>query len=190
MKKQKEVEIAAKLHDIGKIESAYTEILSKRSGLTPEEREIIESHVLKGVEVLEELSSFPKEVVAAVRGHHERVDGKGYPDGLRGAEIPIAARIIKVCDAIDAMLSDRPYRRALTLEQVREQLVIYSGLQFDLEVVKAAIEGEVLEAHQAEILLQKCEQCSLFGDDPTTSVGRGQVLLAPDHTYLQSVKTC
>jgi len=157
LKKQRETEIAAKLHDIGKIESAYTEILSKPSGLTAEEREVIQSHVLKGVEVLEQLSSFSGDVVAAVRGHHERVDGKGYPDGLRGDEIPLPARIIKVCDAVDAMLSDRPYRKALTLEQVREQLVIYSGLQFDLEVVKAAIDGDVLEAHQAEIVLQKGE---------------------------------
>lgn len=157
LRKQKEIERAAMLHDIGKIESAYTEILAKPSGLTLEEREVIQSHVLKGVEVLEQLSSFSPEVIAAVRGHHERVDGKGYPDGLRGDEIPLGARIIKVCDAIDAMLSDRPYRKALSLEQVREQLVIYSGLQFDLEVVKAAIQGEVLEAHQAEIFLQKSE---------------------------------
>ncbi len=157
LKKQREVEIAAKLHDIGKIESTYTEILSKKSGLTPEEREVIESHVLKGVEVLEQLSSFSSEVIAAVRGHHERVDGKGYPDGLRGDQIPLAARIIKVCDAIDAMLSDRPYRKALSLEQVREQLIIYSGMQFDLDVVKASIGGDVLEAHRAEIILQKGE---------------------------------
>jgi putative nucleotidyltransferase with HDIG domain len=155
LRKQREIEIAAKLHDIGKIESTYTDILSKKSGLTAEEREIIESHVLKGVEVLEQLSSFSEDVIASVRGHHERVDGKGYPDGLRGDEIPLPARIIKVCDAIDAMLSDRPYRKALSLEQVREQLIIYSGRQFDLEVVKAAIDGDVLEAHQAEILLQK-----------------------------------
>ncbi|NNM04637.1 MAG: HD-GYP domain-containing protein [Gemmatimonadetes bacterium] len=157
LKKQKDVERAAMLHDIGKIESTYTEILSKPSGLTPEEREVIQSHVLKGVEVLEQLSSFSPDVIAAVRGHHERVDGKGYPDKLRGDEIPLGARIIKVCDAIDAMLSDRSYRRALTLEQVREQLVIYSGSQFDLEVVKASITGDVLEAHQAEIFLQKAE---------------------------------
>ena len=157
LRKQKEIERAAMLHDIGKIESAYTEILSKPASLTEEEREVIQSHVLKGVEVLEQLSSFSSEVIASVRGHHERVDGKGYPDGLRGDQIPMGARIIKVCDAIDAMLSDRSYRRALTLEQVREQLVIYSGLQFDLEVVKAAIEGDILEAHQAEILLKKEE---------------------------------
>jgi putative nucleotidyltransferase with HDIG domain len=157
LKKQRDIEIAAKLHDIGKIESTYTDILSKKSGLTAEEREIIESHVLKGVEVLEQLSSFSEEVIASVRGHHERVDGRGYPDGLEGDEIPLPARIIKVCDAIDAMLSDRPYRKALSLEQVREQLIVYSGRQFDLGVVKAVIDGDVLEAHQAEIFLQRGE---------------------------------
>ncbi len=157
LRKQKEVEMAALLHDIGKIETAYTEILSKPTGLTMKEREVIESHVLKGVAVLEQLSSFSREVVASVRGHHERVDGKGYPDGLKGDEIPLAARIIKVCDAIDAMLSDRSYRKALTLEQVREQLVIYSGIQFDPQVVKAATAGDVLETHQAEIMLSKRE---------------------------------
>ncbi|MFC1574798.1 HD-GYP domain-containing protein [Gemmatimonadota bacterium] len=156
-KRQKDVETAALLHDIGKIEAVYSEILRKPSDLTEEEREIIESHVAKGVELLEQLSSFPREVVAGVKGHHERVDGKGYPEGLAGDQIPMAARIIKVCDAIDAMLSDRPYRKALQLEQVREQLVIYSGIQFDLEVVKAAIQGDLLEAHQAEIMLQKRE---------------------------------
>jgi len=158
LKKQKEIERAAMLHDIGKIESTYTEILSKPASLTSEEREVIQSHVLKGVEVLEQLSSFSPEVIASVRGHHERVDGKGYPDRLKGDEIPIGARIIKVCDAIDAMLSDRSYRKALSMEQVREQLVIYSGLQFDLEVVKAAIEGDLLETHRAEIAMQKKEE--------------------------------
>ena len=155
--RQREIEQAALLHDLGKIEAAYTDILGKPGDLTSEEREVIQSHVTKGVELLEGLSSVSAEVIAGVRGHHERVDGKGYPDGLRGNEIPIAARIIKVCDAIDAMLSDRPYRRALTLEQVREQLVIYSGIQFDLEVVKAAIEGDLLEVHQAEIFLLRTE---------------------------------
>lgn len=156
--KQGDVETAALLHDIGKIEAIYTEILRKPDNLTPEEREIIESHVTKGVELLEQLSSFSKNVIAGVRGHHERVDGKGYPLGLKGNQIPVEAKIIKVCDAIDAMLSDRPYRKALLLAQVKEQLVIYSGVQFDLEVVKAAIDGDVLEAHQAEIELQKHQE--------------------------------
>ena len=157
LKKQRELETAALLHDIGKIESTYTELLTKPSGLTLKEREVIESHVLKGVAVLEQLSSFSRDILAAVRGHHERVDGNGYPDGLKGDQIPLAARIIKVCDAIDAMLSDRSYRKALSLDQVKEQLVIYSGSQFDLGVVKAAIDGDVLSAHQAEIQLTKSE---------------------------------
>ena len=156
-RKQKDIETAALLHDIGKIEAVYTEILGKPEDLTPEEREIIQSHVLKGVELLEQISSFSKDVIAGVKGHHERIDGKGYPQGLRGNEIPLAARIIKVCDAIDAMLSDRAYRKALSLPQVREQLIIYSGIQFDVEVVKAAIEGDLLEAHRAEIQLQRNE---------------------------------
>lgn len=155
--RQRDVETAAKLHDIGKIDAVYSEILRKPEHLTEEELAVIQSHAIKGVELLAELSSFSKNVLAGVRSHHERVDGKGYPDGLRGAEIPIEARIIKVSDAVDAMLSDRPYRRALTLEQVREQLVMYSGTQFDLEVVKAAIDGDLLETHQAEIMLQKGE---------------------------------
>jgi putative nucleotidyltransferase with HDIG domain len=161
--KQRDVETAAMLHDIGKIEAIYTEILGKPSDLTPEEREIIESHVTRGVELLEELSSFSKGVIAGVRGHHERADGKGYPEGLKGDQIPPIARIIKVCDSIDAMLSDRPYRNRLALAQVREQLVIYSGIQFDLEVVKAAIDGEVLETHQAEIAAQKQKEVSRPG---------------------------
>ncbi len=153
--KQRDVEFAALLHDIGKIEAVYSEILSKPDDLTDQEREIIESHVTKGVELLQQLSSFSKPVVEGVKGHHERVDGKGYPQGLKGDQIPIAARIIKVCDAIDAMLSDRPYRKALSLEQVKEQLVIYSGIQFDLEVVKAAIDGNILETHKAEVDIQR-----------------------------------
>lgn len=156
--KQRDVETAALLHDIGKIEAVYTEILGKPSDLTEEERKIIQSHVTKGVELLQDLSSFSKDVVDGVRAHHERVDGKGYPQGLKGDEIPPIARIIKVCDAIDAMLSDRPYRRALSIPQVKEQLVIYSGVQFDLEVVKAVIGGNVLEAHQLEISMQKKEE--------------------------------
>lgn len=164
--KQRDIETAALLHDIGKIEAAYTEILGKPESLTPEERAIIESHVTKGVELLEQLSSFSKDVVDGVKGHHERVDGKGYPLGLKGDQIPTGAKIIKVCDAIDAMLSDRPYRKALSLPQVREQLIIYSGSQFDLEVVKAVIQEGVMEGHQAEIQLQREQQASLGQASP------------------------
>lgn len=180
-KKQRDIETAALLHDIGKIEAVYTEILGKPEDLTPEEREIIQSHVLKGVELLEQISSFSKDVIAGVRAHHERVDGKGYPMGLKGKDIPLGARIIKVCDAIDAMLSDRPYRKALSLGQVREQLIIYSGIQFDIEVVRAAIEGDLLETHRAEIQLQK--------DAPFDEIGHQVRWIGPDEMPTQRRKS-
>jgi len=112
---------------------------------------VIESHVTKGVELLTSLSSFPSEVVSAVRHHHEREDGKGYPDGLAGDAIPLGAKIIKVCDAIDAMLSDRPYRSALSLAQVKEQLITYAGIQFDPDVVRCVVASTVLEDHRHDV---------------------------------------
>ena len=145
------IEQSALLHDIGKIDAIYTEILKKPDSLSSEERSIIESHVTKGVELLETLSSVPQTVIDDVRHHHERVDGRGYPDGLSGKEIPLGARIIKVSDAIDAMLSDRPYRKALDLDTVRRELTIYSGSQFDGEVVEAIIRTDVLERHRESV---------------------------------------
>jgi len=138
------IETAALLHDIGKIEAAYTEILSKPASLTPEERAVIESHVVIGEHLLRDLSSMPEDVVLAVRHHHEREDGQGYPDGLIGPEIPTGAKIISVCDAVDAMLSDRPYRRALPLPVVVEQLREHAGRQFDAGVVAAVLSCDLL----------------------------------------------
>ena len=135
---------AALLHDIGKIEAVYTDILRKPDALTPQEREIIQSHVTRGEQLLRDLSSVPEEVVRAVRHHHEREDGRGYPDGLLGDEIPVGAKIIVVCDAVDAMLSDRPYRRALPLNSVHEQLAQHGGQQFDHRVVRVLVESDIL----------------------------------------------
>jgi len=145
------VQTAALLHDIGKIDAVYSEILRKTGQLSMEERRVIESHVTRGVELLQQLGSFPKELLDAVRHHHERVDGRGYPGGLRDTEIPLAARIIKVCDAVDAMLSDRPYRKALSLAEVRQQLAEYSGVQFDHVVVAQVVESGILEDHLESI---------------------------------------
>lgn len=150
--KVEDIETAALLHDIGKIEPMYIDILRKPDSLTPQERSIIESHVTKGVELLESISSFPTSVIAAVEHHHEREDGKGYPDGLRGEDIPLGAKIIKVCDAVDAMLSDRPYRDALTVDQVKEQLITYAGSQFDVAVVSCVLKEALLPAHRAAVV--------------------------------------
>lgn len=135
---------AALLHDIGKIEALYTEILRKPDKLTNEEREVIESHVTRGEQLLRDLSSVPEPVIRAVRHHHEREDGNGYPDGLLSDEIPIGAKIIVVCDAVDAMLSDRPYRTALPLTGVLEQLEEHRGKQFDHRVVNALVSSDIL----------------------------------------------
>ena len=142
---------AALLHDIGKIEAVYTDILRKPDALTDEERSIIESHVTRGEQLLRDLSSVPEEVVRIVRHHHEREDGTGYPDGLLGDEIPIGSKIIVVCDAVDAMLSDRPYRDALPLPRVLEELQVYAGRQFDHRVVRALIRSDVLATYARQM---------------------------------------
>ena len=138
------IEMAALLHDIGKIEAVYTDILRKPSSLTPDERAIIESHVTKGEEVLRNLSTVPEEVIRSVRHHHEREDGGGYPDRLKGEAIPLGAKIIVVCDSVDAMLSDRPYRKALSVVMVHQQLKEHVGRQFDAKVVRVLLERGLL----------------------------------------------
>ncbi|MDH3206632.1 MAG: HD-GYP domain-containing protein [Gemmatimonadota bacterium] len=149
---------AALLHDIGKIEAVYTDILRKPDSLTEQERAIIESHVTRGEQLLRDLSSVPEEVVRIVRHHHEREDGAGYPDGLMAEEIPIGSKIIVVCDAVDAMLSDRPYRDALSLSVVLEQLQEHAGRQFDHRVVKALVNTDILAAYAETMRAARQEQ--------------------------------
>ena len=132
------------------------------------ERRVIQSHVTTGVELLESLSSYPEAVLGAVRHHHERVDGGGYPDGLVGNEIPIGARIIKVSDAVDAMLSDRPYRKALQVEVVREELLEFCGTQFDPGVVHVILKTSVLTDHATEILEAGLNLAETIHGSPST----------------------
>lgn len=146
-RKIEELKTAALLHDIGKIDVAYEEIIQKPGSLSEEERKVIESHVTRGVDIITSLSSFGSRIVDGVRHHHERYDGRGYPDGLRGEDVPIYSRIIHVCDAIDAMLSHRPYRNALDLDSVRWELISNRGQQFDPMVVDAVVESKILEEH-------------------------------------------
>lgn len=134
-----QVETAGLLHDIGKIDSIYMPIIQKPSDLTEEERRVIKTHAVKGAEFLKSMTSLSDTIIEGVRHHHERYDGKGYPDGLRGESIPLYSRIIMICDAVDAMLSDRPYRSALTVDQVQEELLRCSGTQFDPEITGVII---------------------------------------------------
>ncbi len=127
------LEVAALLHDIGKI-GIPESILDKPGKLTKEEYEIVKRHPEIGAEILSSIRQF-EEVVPAIRHHHERYDGRGYPDGLKGEEIPVMARIIAVADAFDAMLSKRPYRDALSLNSAVKELQRNKGSQFDPQIV-------------------------------------------------------
>jgi diguanylate cyclase (GGDEF)-like protein len=133
----KRLELGALLHDIGKI-GVPTSILLKPEPLTAEERTIVETHPVLGERILAPIEQLG-EVRPIVRSCHERFDGSGYPDGLRGEEIPIEARIVLACDTYHAMTTDRPYRKALGDEAARRQLVDGSGKQFDPAVVEALL---------------------------------------------------
>src|ERR1700691_3394824 len=124
---------AALLHDIGKL-AVPEHIISKPGRLTPEEFEKMKIHTVVGAEILERVR-FPYPVVPIVRAHHEKWDGSGYPFGLRGAEIPVGARILSAVDYLDALASDRQYRRALPLGEAMGRLAAESGKSFDPEVV-------------------------------------------------------
>lgn len=124
------VRVAALLHDIGKIDEIYAPILRKDGKLTPEEWAIMKTHPEKGAELVSTLTDL-RDIVAPVRHHHEHWDGRGYPDGLCGENIPLAARIITFADTIDALMTDRPYRRALSEADVRSEFVKNCGTQFD-----------------------------------------------------------
>jgi HD superfamily phosphohydrolase YqeK len=121
---------AALLHDVGKIYEKYAPILSKAERLTAEEWAIMQQHPADGERLVSTMTRL-KDLVPAIRHHHEQWDGTGYPDGIAGDQIPLAARIIALADTIDAMTSQRPYRSALSEDQVRAELVRCRGRQFD-----------------------------------------------------------
>ena len=121
-----------RLHDIGKI-AISDSILNKPAALSPNERLLIQTHPERGVKILSNLQ-FLKEGISAVRSHHERHDGKGYPEKLKGKEIPLLAKIIGCADAYDAMTSDRAYRHGMTTKEAIEEIKINRGKQFDPDI--------------------------------------------------------
>ncbi len=129
---------AGLLHDIGKIELPKT-ILNKIGRLTEEEFELVRLHPVHSAIILEPLSGIDNNIIDYVKHHHERYDGNGYPDGLKGEEISLGARILCVADSFDAMISERPYRKSLTIEQAFEELEKNSGSQFDPNIAKLFI---------------------------------------------------
>ena len=137
------VGVAALLHDVGKIHEVFAPILRKPDRLTPEERTIMETHPAKSAELVQNVSSL-KDIVPAVRHHHENWDGSGYPGGLAQEEIPLFARIIMLADTVDAMTTDRPYRPAMTEEDVRREISRMRGRQFDPSLCDLLLHGHTL----------------------------------------------
>jgi len=137
-KQLEELHLSAILHDIGKI-GVPDRVLQKPGKLEPDESAEMNRHPVLGSEILEHVKSL-RAMIGGVRNHHEKFDGSGYPDQKKGEEIPLIGRIIAVADAFDAMTSTRPYRTALTHETALNELVTFSGRQFDPGVVDAFIQ--------------------------------------------------
>ena len=131
-----QIRLGGELHDIGKIGTRDV-VLQKPGPLTPDEFEEIKKHVTEGEEILEPLRRGHPLVLQIVRNHHERVDGSGFPDRLRGDAIPMVARVVAVVDAFDAMTTNRSYRTCRAPQEAMEELRRYSGVQFDSDVVNA-----------------------------------------------------
>ena len=134
--RERGIEYGFRLHDIGKI-AIPDEILLKPSTLTLTERAQMEQHTLLGEEILGSVALLHGAGLDVVRSHHERWDGSGYPDALRADETPLGARVFAVADTLDAITSDRPYRRARGWSDAREEIISQSGRQFDPLVVEA-----------------------------------------------------
>ena len=134
LREQEEIKLAGLLHDIGKI-GIHESILNKRGRLTDDEYAHIKTHPLISQRILEPIPQF-KGVVSIIRHHHEFFDGSGYPDGLVGKKIPTGARILTICDAFDAMTSDRPYRDSLANDLAYNILERNSAIQFDPDLLK------------------------------------------------------
>jgi putative nucleotidyltransferase with HDIG domain len=173
------LQAASVLHDIGKL-AVPEHIISKPGKLTPAEFEKMKIHPIVGAEILEQVD-FPYPVVPIVRAHHEKWDGSGYPNGLRGEEIPIGARILAAVDCLDALASDRQYRRALPLDDAMAKVASEAGISFDPRVV------EILQRRYIELEKLAKEQPLQAPPKLSTDI-KVQRGLAPDAGFAESEK--
>ena len=152
--KDPEAEFGFLLHDVGKV-AVPDAILHKPSALNRHEMEVMRLHPVTGHAIVSHIDFLEGTAQGIVRAHHERWDGEGYPDGIAGRDIPLAARIFSVADTLDAITSDRPYRKGASVAVAREEITRGSGSQFDPEAVEALMEvpDEVLERIRSETLL-------------------------------------
>ncbi|MBP9199434.1 MAG: HD-GYP domain-containing protein [Gemmatimonadales bacterium] len=169
-----QVYTAAVMHDVGKIHEEFAPLLRKDSKLTPEETALLQTHPVKSADLVGIISSFRGTVQDAVRSHHERWDGGGYPDGLAGESIPLGARIIMISDTTDAMTTDRPYRKRLPIDAVVAELQKYRGTQFDPRLVDLVVNSVTVRRVMAEV-----SAASSRPADPTIDSGSKRVQAAP-----------
>ena len=139
-----DVTTAALLHDVGKVYHEFGALLQKEGRLTPEEKALLQSHPIRSAELIGTISNLRGGVELAVRHHHENYDGTGYPQGLKGESIPIGSRIIMIADTLDAMTTDRPYRKALPFDRVVDELRKHAGRQFDPRLAELAIRSHAI----------------------------------------------
>ncbi|MDP3910471.1 MAG: HD-GYP domain-containing protein [Gemmatimonadales bacterium] len=138
-KQVEDVATAALLHDVGKVYHEFGSVLQKEGRLSYEEKLLLQSHPVRSAELIATIGSLRGAVESAVKHHHENYDGSGYPEGLRGESIPVGSRIIMIADTLDAMTTDRPYRKALPFDRVLEEFRKYSGKQFDPRLADLAM---------------------------------------------------
>jgi putative nucleotidyltransferase with HDIG domain len=148
---------AGLLHDIGKI-GIPDAILMKPFPLTKKEYQIIQQHTVLGSDILKKAHSL-KHLAPIVRHHHERYDGTGYPNRLKGQDIPMEARIIAIADAVEAMASDRPYRKALSYINIEKELVRNSGTQFDPMIIETML--QILQERNEYPLVNSAEKLTV-----------------------------
>lgn len=146
-----QVYTAAIMHDVGKIHEEFAPLLRKESKLTPEETALLQTHAVKSADLVGIISSFRGAIQDAVRSHHERWDGGGYPDGIAGEDIPLGARIIMISDTTDAMTTDRPYRKRLPIDAVIAELQKYRGTQFDPKLVDLVVSSVAVRRVMADL---------------------------------------
>ena len=158
-------ETAALLHDVGKIHEEFAVILRKPGALTDEEFEIMKTHPARSAELVGKVTQF-NDLVPAILAHHEAWNGRGYPLGRAGAEIPIGARIIALADTIDAMTTTRPYRAALSTVEVRDEITKQSGHQFDPAICEKLLSPSVWQE-----LAREVEAAGIAHPETTISVG-------------------
>ena len=155
---QSVAEFSGLLHDIGKM-GIESDIIHKPASLSDSEYNLVMSHPVLSEKIIQPLLQvdFFKKVAPAVRGHHERVDGRGYPDRLQGDEIPLMARVVLIVDTLDAMSQERSYRKAMPLDLVYAELLKCAGSQFDPHLVKVFIESHKFWAAEAQAWAMETE---------------------------------